>query len=95
MSVDITVYKIGPHRLVTLPDDTPPADLVKKIREKAQFVPGKSASAAAIEAELSPAEADLLAVIGKKAGLWGLWPEPSNPLWSMGTAGQFPVLTLY
>jgi len=93
MGVDITVYRVGPYRVVTLPDDDPPEDLVDEVRARVNFVPGKSASVAALEAELPPAEGDLLAVVGKKAGLWGLWPDPNNTLWSLGAEGQFPILT--
>ena len=92
MNVGITVYRVGPYRLVTLPSDIPPSDLVTEIKKRTDFIPGKSAIVLALESGLPPEESDLLAVVGKKANLWSLWPEFGNPLWKIGLPNQFPIL---
>jgi len=84
------VYHLSPTRWVLLPKGDPPQDLIDFLT-KEPHVPGKSAVVVTIEKGLHPKWTDHIAIIGKKAGLWDVWPVWNDPSWKYDT-GQFPLL---
>lgn len=87
------VYHVSPHRWVLLPKSDPPQDLVDFLSKAAlPLVPGKSASVVTMEAGLHPKWTDHVAIIGKKAGFWDLWPKWNSFLWKHDVGSQYPML---
>ena len=85
------VYHLGPNRIVLLPTDPIPADLVEELQRRLRILPGKSARVLALEAELDPRNANLLAMVGQRAGLWTIYPGPHDLAWKLDV-GQFPLV---
>lgn len=85
-----SVYHVSPTRWVLLPKEEPPEDL-RAFLTKFPLVPGKSAVVVTMELGLHPKWSDHIAVIGKKAGLWDLWPAWNDPSWKFNM-GHFPFL---
>jgi hypothetical protein len=85
------IYHVGPNRFAILPEDPVPEDLVETLQNRLQIVSGKSIRVLALEAGLNPQDDNILAIVGKRAGLWTLYPGPHDTMWKFDM-GQFPII---